>query len=158
MWEFEAVGLPVLRANLTAMAGELDNPDAYLELLGPEVGADIRRNFEQGGRPKTWPDITAASRAQRKQNPTSGPLIDTETLMLSASDSGGGAEGSLFAVQGNVLTLGTDLPQAATQEYGRGGIPARPYESITTEDALQLGDALQADYLHQMLGGTSVLR
>ena len=157
MWQFEAVGLPVLTDTLTTLAGEMESPAAYLTRIGPEVGADIRKNFEQGGRPGTWPDITAASRAARKQNLTSGPLIDTGALMASASDTGGGAEGSLFAVQGDVLTLGTDLAQAATQEYGRGGIPARPYESITPEDAIALGDILEADYLHQMLGGTSVL-
>lgn len=157
MWDFEAVGLPVLREELTGLAGQLGSPETSLRLIAPEVGADIRKNFESGGRPEAWPDITAASRAQRKQNPSSGPLIDTGSLMESASDTGGGAEGSVFTLQGDVLTLGTGLAQAATQEYGRGGIPARPYEHITPEDELRLVEVLESDYLHRMLGGSAVL-
>ena len=51
MWEFEAVGLPALSQELSGLAGELSSAEAYLALIAPEIGADIRKNFEAGGRP-----------------------------------------------------------------------------------------------------------
>ena len=91
MWEFEAIGLPALQNELTGLEDALADPSGVLALVAPEVGADIKQNFLAGGRPETWPDITAASRAQRKVNKTSGPLIDTEALMNAASASSAAA-------------------------------------------------------------------
>ncbi len=157
MWEFEAVGLPALQNELTGLEDALADPSGVLALVAPEVGADIKQNFLAGGRPETWPDITAASRAQRKENKTSGPLIDTEALMNAASASEEGVEGSVFGIAGDTETFGTDLAEAATQQYGRGNIPARAYEQITDADELRLAASVESDYLHAMLAGSEVL-
>ena len=157
MWEFEAVGLPALQKELTGLEDALADSASLLAQLAPEVGADIKQNFLVGGRPETWPDITAVSRARRKVNKTSGPLIDTEALMNAASASEEGVEGSVFGIAGDTETFGTDLPGAATQQYGRGGIAARAYEQITDADELRLAASLESDYLHAMLAGSAVL-
>ena len=157
MWEFEAIGLPALQNELTGMERAFAAPAAELEKLAPEASADIRGNFLAGGRPMTWPDITAASRAGRKEDAASGPLLDTKALMNAASATEHGADGSLFGIAGDTLTLGTDLVYAATQEFGRGAIPARPYEHLTDTDALRLAGAAESDYLHALLAGSPVL-
>ena len=157
MWAFEAVGLPQLTSELTDLEAAFAEPGERLEALAPEVGADIRQNFAAGGRPDTWPDITAKSRAQRKENKTSGPLIDTEALMNAASASESGVDGSVFGIAGDTETFGSNLVYAATQEYGRGTIPARAYEQITDADELRLAASLEGDYLHVLLAGSSVL-
>lgn len=157
MWDFEAIGLPALRDEFTRVEEGLDDPEPGLAMIAPEVGADVRRNFEQGGRPGVWPDITAKSRDQRTENKTGGPLVDTEALMDAASADKPGVAGSTFSLEGDTLTLGTDLIYAATQEYGRGGIPARPYEQITDEDAVRVQEAFEGDYLHALLAGAPVV-
>jgi phage gpG-like protein len=154
MWELKALGLPEVLEEISATADMVDDGTAFLS--GPAsviTGEAIRQNFLQGGRPDAWPDITARSRAQRKVNKTSGPLIDSGAMMDAASATRPGVEHSLYSVDGDTLTLGTDVVQAAVQQYGweDKNIPARPYEDLQPEDELRLAAAYEGDYLHQML-------
>ena len=156
MWELEALGLAQTETAFDTLEGGLDNPEAFFQGEGKDIaGAAVRENFEAGGRPSPWPDITARSRSQRKVNSTSGPLIDSGALMASASATEGGVEGSLFAVDSNTLTLGTDLVYAATQNFGRGGVPAREFETLLPEDEMRLSRAFDDDYLHRLLQSLS---
>lgn len=152
MWQFEAVGLPALKGELDTWAADLADTEAVLHHIAPEAGESIRQNFEQGGRPQPWPDITAKSRSQRKVNKTSGPLIDSGALEEAASASTSGVEGSVFAINGNTATFGTDYVFAAVHQFGwpEKNIPARPYEDIVPEDQLKLARST-SDYLLEML-------
>lgn len=155
MWELEELGLAETEAGFSKVETGLSNPEAFLAGEGAEIaGASVRRNFEVGGRP-AWPDITSQSRSQRKVNSTSGPLIDSGALMEAASATSPGVEGSLFAVDGNTLTLGTDLVYAATQNFGRqdANIAQREFEDLQPEDELRLATAFDDDYLHRLLAG-----
>lgn len=158
MWELELLGLAETQTAFGTLEDGLDNPEAFLKGEGAQItGAAIRQNFLSGGRPSPWPDITAESRAQRKVNSTSGPLIDAGTLMAAASATSSGVDGSVFAVDGSTLTLGTDLVYAATQNWGRedANIPAREFEDLQPEDELRLATAFQDDYLHSLLAAMS---
>ncbi len=152
MFELDILGGQKLETDLTALAAGLDAPDVWLGTEGAKVaGAAVREHFEAGGLPDAWPDITAKSRAQRKVNKESGPLIDSGALMEAASADHAGVPGSVFAQQGDMLTLGTDLVYAETQQEGRGGIPARPYEMLTMTDEIRLSQSMDDDYLHKLI-------
>ncbi len=156
MFELDLLGDAGLERDLVALAAGLDDPETFLrEDAAPLEGAAVRRAFDTGGRPEPWPDITAKSRAERKVDAASGPLIDSGALEDAASDGRGGVAGSLFSVSGDTLTMGTDLVYAATQNFGRAdaNVPARLYEDLTPGDALALGAAYEDDYLHRLLAG-----
>ncbi len=161
MLGLEMLGLDILggdklETELTGLALGLDNPQVWLGAEGAKIaGEGIRENFEQGGRPDKWPDITAWSRAMRKVNHESGPLIDTGALMAAASASEPGVEGSIFRQQGDTLTLGTDLEYAADHEFGTARIPVREFMSLTPEDEIRLTASMDDDYLHKLLAQMS---
>lgn len=156
MFEMELIGQAGLEADLETLAAGLADDEAfYREDAARIASAAVRRNFDEGGRPEPWPDITAQSRAQRKFNFTSGPLIDSGALEAAASAGQEGVAGSLFSVSGDTLTEGTDLMYAAVQNFGwdAKNIPARLFEDLKPEDALALGVAYEDDYLHRLLAG-----
>lgn len=158
MFELDLIGQADLTADLDTLAAGLADDEEFLRRdAAPLVSAAVRRTFDEGGRPEPWPDITAKSRAQRKVNGVSGPLIDSGALEDAASDGRGGVAGSLFAVSGDTLTEGTDLVYAAAQNFGWDdkNIPARLFEDLKPEDALALGAAYEDDYLHRLLAGMS---
>lgn len=156
MFELLLLGEDEVDRSLLQLEAGLDNPEDFLRGEEAQIAGDaIRRHFAQSGASEPWPDITSQSRAQRKVNSTSGPLIDSGALMNAASATSSGVEGSLFAVDGDTLTLGTDLVYAATQNFGRGGIPAREFETLLPEDELRLTRAFDDDYLHRLLRGLS---
>ena len=154
MWELQALGLTETAGSLGKLSEEIDDPETFLAGTGARMtGADVRENFQEGGRPVKWTDITARSRAKRRVNKSSGPLIDSEALEDAASADHAGVAGSLFSVQGDTLTEGTDLFYAAVQEYGwtDKNVPARSYEQITAEDEIRLSQAMEDDWLHRLL-------
>jgi len=156
MFELDLLGGDALETELTGLAAGLDDPAPWLSGNAAKVaGNSIRKHFEKGGLPDAWPDITAKSRAQRKVNKTSGPLIDSGALMEAASAEHAGVSGSVFAQDGDTLTLGTDMVYAATQEFGRsqgsGEIPVRPFMQLTPEDEIKLMHSMDDDYLHKLL-------
>jgi len=151
MFELDLLGGEKLETEMSALALGLDNPQVWLGAEGAKIaGEGIRENFEQGGRPDKWPDITAKSRAMRKVNHDSGPLIDSGALMAAASASEPGVAGSVFQQQGDLLTLGTDLEYAADHEFGIG-VPARPFMNLTPEDEIRLTASMDDDYLHKLI-------
>lgn len=152
MFELDILGGQKLDTDLTDLAAGLNSPEVWLLAnAAPLAGAAVREKFAAGGLPDAWPDITAKSRAQRKVDKTSGPLIDSGALMEAASADHAGVPGSVFAQQGDMLTLGTDLIYAETQQEGRGGIPARPYEFLTMTDEIRLTQSMDDDYLHKLI-------
>lgn len=73
-----------------------------------------------------WQPLSKRTLAQRKRMRREGPILQP-VGRLRASVIDDGAEGSAFRQDTHSLVVGSNLVYAATHQYGRGNIPARPY-------------------------------
>lgn len=56
-----------------------------------------------------------------------------------------------YQVTGNALELGTNTVYGATHQFGRGGIPARPFLGFSAADLVEI-EAIARDYLAEIIG------
>jgi len=60
-----------------------------------------------------------------------------------------------WQVEGSTLLFGVDRVYAATHQFGRGGIPARPFIGVSAEDADELAE-IYLDHLRTLyIGGAA---
>lgn len=96
--------------------------DAWRE-IGELIVSSIQRNFEASGRPKRWAPL------KYRQGK---PLIDTGRLRASINAKADAAG----------VTVGTNLIYAATHQFGRDAIPARPFVVLQSEDQREIARIL----------------
>jgi phage virion morphogenesis protein len=96
-----------------------DMGDAWAE-IGQLILTSVIRNFDAGGRPQRWAPLKHRS---------GKPLIDTGRLRnsITARSDSDSAE------------VGTNVIYAATHQFGRGAIPARPFLVLQDEDEDEIG-------------------
>lgn len=109
------------RADLTRKLRRAQHRARHLgpafRMIGREAIKSIRKNFTASGRPKKWP----------RRKPGSGRH---KLLLLSRSL----RESIKAQVFGDGVEIGSELVYAATHQYGRDAIPARPYLLVQEED------------------------
>lgn len=102
-----------------------------------------RAATETGPNGEEWPALSPRY-ARRKQKLRPGlPLLVFDRHML--------GDRLAWQIVGDTLLVGTSAPQGARQQFGGGGIPARPWLGISQSD----GEGVQArtlDFLKEVLG------
>lgn len=126
----------VFKAEAQIVSRKLRKSARRAEDLSPalrEVGEialrSIRRNFDEGGRPGRWPARATVYKGKRAGNKL---LIDTGNLLDSIT----------YAVHSHFVDIGTAVKYAATHQFGRGGIPARPFLMLQDEDDEPIREAI----------------
>lgn len=102
-----------------------------------------------------WAPLSKKTLAQRRRLRREGPILQpVGKLRSSVIDDGDGAQGSAFHQDSHSLIVGSNLNYAATHQYGRGNIPARPYLAQPEEvlpDVLREIQGVVADILEGKL-------
>ncbi len=104
--------------------------DAFRE-VGEVVLRSVRKNFDVGGRPQKWAKRSTSYKGRRASNKL---LIDTGRLINSIT----------YDAFSSYVDVGTNVVYAATHQYGRDAIPARPFLMLQDEDAPAIRDAIVA--------------
>jgi phage gpG-like protein len=123
-----------------------------MTVLAGRVVRIVDRRFQKSG--PRWVPLSERT-LERRRAGSSKPLLDTGRLRASVVGRG---EGSLYAVDSQSLTIGSDLVYAAIQQYGwpAGGkhppptIPARPYIPTEAEILAELTPVVDR-YLQEKL-------
>jgi len=120
-----------LRANIKGVEKRLGKLDPALKIIGATVEASVLRNFEKGGRPTGWTELSPVTLAKKKGG-----------SILVGKGHGGGLMGSIHSqVAGNIVMVGTDKVYAAIHQFGgmagrnkKVKIPARPFLMVQDKD------------------------
>lgn len=141
-----------------------------LEDIGDRIIFNTRRRFAEGVGPdgERWEPLSEITKQLRREGPGSGsdkPLNDTRALFRSIQK----------AVTGNTVSVGSNLPYAALQQFGgtirpkngdflvfgtgentvfakESKVPARPYLGLNQDDRLDIIDVVNR-HLREALGG-----
>jgi len=108
-----------------------------LRAFGAYMVAETAQNFKDQGRPEKWQDVKEATKvarwmrgnSQRKRKRSmsgagAGKFFGMFKILM---DSGRLANSITFDADNKQVEIGTNLVYAATHQFGRGSIPARPY-------------------------------
>ncbi len=133
-----------LQELLKAVKDRIGNLQPAFEVIGQVIHTSIRRNFEEGGRPKAWQDLADSTKKQRaKKNKWPGQILvmsgEKDGLLSSIS----------YDAMPEKLVLVANKKYAAIQHFGgmagkgrKVKIPARPYMMIQDEDWAEIKAAL----------------
>lgn len=136
-------GAEGLGETIDSIIGTLSNPEPFLRRAATIIGTATAKNFERGGTQyKMWEEILETSRARRRVDGEAPVLNDSRALARAASATQEGVEDSIFSIEGNSLTMGTDRIDAHLHQYGKKvagvrpdgtpkGWPARPFLAVT---------------------------
>lgn len=119
--------------------------EAPLAIIGEVVRTSVVRNFEEGGRPEPWAELSDATLLTKR----GGKVMVDQGFA-------GGLMGSIHSkIEGaDTVLVGTDKVYGAIHQFGgeagpktkRVQIPARPYLMVQDEDWVEIIETLQ-DYL-----------
>lgn len=115
-----------LSPKMAKLMRRVENPSKILEAAGAAVeGISVRAFRDESLRPVEWEELHAATLANKGDR--GNLLIESGALVHSLT----------HVVGSNQVEIGSDRPYAATHQFGRGPIPARPFIPV-------LGDELTA--------------
>lgn len=137
-----------VRDLLADLAGRMGDLRPVMRVIGETMHTSIQRNFEKGGRPRSWKRLAPATIAQRKKEGKWPGRI------LVRKGTSGGLLGTLkYRPFSNKVVVRANKIYAAIHHFGgRAGrghkvlIPARPYMMIQDEDLVEINKAL-SDYV-----------
>jgi len=125
-------------------------PDGLAPLLG-ELGEYLlgttrdRAATETGPDGEAWPALSPRY-AKRKQRLQPGRhMLVFENHML--------GDGLSWQIDGDALYVGTNAPYGARQQFGGGGIPARPWLGVSDADVEGIQERTMK-FLREVLGGS----
>ena len=113
--------------------------------IGEEALQSVQKNFDQEGRPSKWREwsLRYAEWRESKRGEAKG---EEKILSLSGRLRNSMTKGTPeFSADGILrpyarrVVIGTNVEYAATHQFGRGAIPARPYLMVQAEDYTEFG-------------------
>ncbi|MEI2742721.1 MAG: phage virion morphogenesis protein [Candidatus Competibacter sp.] len=141
--EIRPEGLAALDRRIDRLLAGLNNPEPLLRELAAAGESQTRRRMEsdkRGPDGTPWPEWSPGYAATRHGGQSlldaRGDLIQSLTAFADRQTAG----------------WGTNLIYAATHQFGRGAIPARPFLGVSDDDERELLD-LAEDWLDRLLGG-----
>lgn len=116
-------------------------PGPLLDDIGTELLNTTEDRFVQREGPDGTPWAPVSSRYARRKEAAlatkrSGAVTDPGALLVLSRDLQRGIRAQVI---GDELQIGSDRPYAATHQFGRGGIPARPFLGVSPEDEREIG-------------------
>lgn len=139
------------------MERTFDHADAWAS-IGEEMLNSIRTNFEVGGRPTKWPDVQMDYLVKklggirkvfkkvgegRKEYAVRVPMMKKIMGNKILIASGRLLDSMTYLLIKDGVEIGTNLVYAATHQFGRGGIPARPFLLMQEEDKTMVEGIIQ---------------
>jgi phage virion morphogenesis protein len=121
----------VVSRKLKKAARNAEHMTAAFREVGEIALRSIRKNFDASGRPTKWPPRTTRYRGKRAKNKL---LIDTGRLIDSIT----------YRAHSTHVDIGTNVEYAATHQFGRDAIPARPFIMLQDEDSAPIREAILA--------------
>jgi phage virion morphogenesis protein len=122
-----------LNRRLAKLSARVANPREAMEAIGQYVVGLVDLSFrdEQSPWNDGWQELSKATLRQRRGS-SAQILSDTKRLANSIN----------YRASDDSVTVGTDdVEYAATHQFGRGGVPARPYMPIDPETGDFRGDS-----------------
>ena len=115
-----------------------------LAAFGAYMVAETAQNFKDQGRPEKWQDVKEATKVARWMRGNSSRKRKRTMVGAGAAkfigmfkilmDSGRLANSITFDADNKQVEIGTNLVYAATHQFGRGKIPARPFLGFQETD------------------------
>jgi len=141
--EIRPEGLAALGRRIDRLLAGLNNPEPLLRELAAAGESQTRRRMEsdkRGPDGTPWPEWSPGYAATRHGGQSlldaRGDLIQSLTAFADRQTAG----------------WGTNLVYAATHQFGRGAIPARPFLGVSDDDERELL-GIAEDWLDRLLGG-----
>lgn len=103
-----------------------------------------RAASEHGPDGEPWPALSPRYAKRKARKRPHAPLLVWDFHML--------GDRLAWQVAGNTLYVGTGAPYGARQQFGGGGIPARPWLGVAPEDSVEIRERTLA-YLKEVLDG-----
>lgn len=120
--------------------GSLDI-DRLLQTLGSELESQTRRRISEE---KTDPEGRPwAPWSENYESKPGGKMLERDGNLL---------DSLAFEVDDDAVTVGSNMVYAATHQYGRSGIPARPYLGVSVENVDDLNE-LVINFIREEFGG-----
>ena len=123
-----------LRRGLQQLETKLGNLTPFFRDIGEALLNSTRERFRSQSAPdgSPWAALSPKYRAHKKKN---------AALILSLN---GYLRGTLnYRAEKDQLRIGSPLIYAATHQFGRDAIPARPFLGLSDADMTMIADALQ---------------
>lgn len=143
--EIRAEGVEALERRIGRLLAGLKNPEPMLRALAAEGESQTRRRLEvekRGPDGTPWPEWSPGYAATRHGGQSlldaRGDLIRSLTAFADRQSAG----------------WGTNLVYAATHQFGRDAIPARPFLGVSDENFQDLL-AIAEDWLDRLLEGAA---
>lgn len=122
-------------------SGSFREPLLLMAIVAENV---IREKFAREG--PGWAPLSPRWAARKKKLGREGPILTFTGRLFQAITSPSETVGGIFEVTDTSLDLGTNLKYAATHQWGRGPIPARPFLPTAQELAEPFQEVL-TEYL-----------
>ncbi|HPL75678.1 MAG TPA: phage virion morphogenesis protein [Candidatus Sumerlaeota bacterium] len=123
-----------------------------LAAFGSFMVAETAQNFKDQGRPEKWQDVKEATKVarwmrgnssrKRKRTLAGAGAAKFIGMFKILMDSGRLANSITFEANDKQVEIGTNLVYAATHQFGRGAIPARPYLGFQESDVERFLDLI----------------
>lgn len=153
------VSLTGLQAELRAMGVDPAQLDYTRGLRASSLylSAQAKVNFDRQASPDgvawyRWPGKWSPfkNRPRKGRGKNAKLLRDKSLLMASMSARAAGVRGAVREITRTTLEQGSNLEYAGRQNFGGGGIPARPFVGITQADAAKIETLVADDVVRQM--------
>lgn len=102
-----------------------------LELMSIQALRAIAQKFRDEG--PGWAPLRPKTLQRRARLNRQGPILQVTGKLRNAIVAPQGSPGGIYEMNANSVTIGTNLVYAATHQFGRGPIPARPFLPTAAE-------------------------
>lgn len=130
----QVTGAEQAAAIIEKQAGYFDNLGPLLKNLGEELLDSTKQRFVDMVAPDgaAWAPLAPQTQVQKKKNRDKILTLsgDLSNLMH-------------YQIRGNTLEVGSDRVYAATHQFGRGAIPARPFLGLSRTDEQSIVDIVK---------------
>ena len=127
--------------------------------IGEGLVVSFQKNFDAEGRPQKWEPL-AESTVQRKLRKFKGTFTQSGRLSAKGkrikkgnkilTDSSRLRNSITYQEMQNGVKVGTNVIYAATHQFGRDAIPARPFLVILDEDETMMVDEMEEHILEEL--------
>jgi len=136
----------VLKRKLAELRKRCDDQTRMWESIGQDIYNSIMENFMSGGRPTKWKE-----RSKKKRTSSSESYYERMQRLGKTKILVGETEVLMGAINARAtakdVSVGTsNVKYAATHQFGRGSIPARPFVMLQPEDMITIAETIE-DYL-----------
>ena len=137
----------VFSAVLDKIRAKTDDMRPVLELCAIQAMRMMASKFRNEG--PGWAPLKPATLKRRARLNKSGPILVVNATLRNSIVSPSSSRGGIYKLDAGSVEIGSNLVYAATHQFGRGPIPARPYLP-TAEETVEPFTAKMLRYLEDI--------